>query len=126
MLSASAPKADIERHKRHVRFVPIASESAAAKSTAVPFYVTSPALGRRVEQADQHARARSRNDVDSTPGSSSAATAPAISVRFGAPPPSTSAIVMLRPFSSFDYATKIFCQSPEPLEYPARVAPKLP
>jgi hypothetical protein len=31
---------------------------------AVPFYVTSPALGRRVEQADQHARARSRNDVE--------------------------------------------------------------
>ena len=58
---------------------------------------------------------------NSTPASSSAATAPAISVRFGAPPPSTSAIVMLRPFSSFDYATKIFCQSPEPVEYPARV-----
>jgi hypothetical protein len=43
-----------------------------------------------------------------------------------APPPSTSAIVMLRPFSSFDYATKIFCQSPEPVEHPARVAHKLP
>ena len=56
----------------------------------------------------------------------SAATAPAISVRFGAPPPSTSAIVMLIPFSSFDYATKISCQSPEPVEHPARVTPKLP
>jgi len=35
--------------------------SAAARSR---FFVTSPALGRRIEQADQHARARSRNDVE--------------------------------------------------------------
>ena len=27
---------------------------------------------------------------------------------------------------SFDYVTKLFCQSPEPVEHPARVAPKLP
>ena len=31
---------------------------------AVPSYVTLSSLGRRVEQADQHARARSRNDVE--------------------------------------------------------------